>query len=389
MNNRRRGWWIALAIVAILFLAWLLGTYLAARTVRDVALKLLGPGSQVADTQLHLTHVELIGLRIPGNEGWPVADALRVDNVDIHPDWMTLFGDEIHVKSVELHGVYFSVLRNQDRQLRFLPTLLPRPKRPPGAKPARKVRIDQASADAGTIDLYDASVRQPPHRMQLVDAHGEARDMLFPKLTTRTRFDLQGSTTDRDDPGGVHLSGWTEFSKRDSSMQIDVHNVDVEKLEPYLLRSLEVGVKSGRFDLQMRSDVHDRQLVAPGHMRFTDLELAHADGAIATFMGLPRRGVIKALEDRKGRIDLDFEMKGPLGDTQFSLNESFALKAAVGVGAALGLTFGGVVEGIGSLGGRGIDAVGDFVGGIFGADDKKDKKDEPKPDTEDAGKSKK
>jgi hypothetical protein len=44
-----------------------------------------------------------------------------------------------------------------------------------------------------------------------------------------------------------------------------------------------------------------------------------------------------------------FTLEGRLDDPNFSLNESFALKVAGGLASALGVSLGGVVEGVGNV----------------------------------------
>ena len=359
----------ALAVLAIVVLLLALAAWLGVRraetSIHALALRLMGPGSSVEEVRLHFDRIELRGVRIPPGDGWPAPHAFTADVVDVVPEWRTVRDDPIVIRHAVAHGAYFSVLRQEDRQIRFLQTILPRPPRDPSKPPARKVVIRQVDVHASTLDLYDASIDQPAHRVQVTNVEAVASDLLFPKLTTKALFkgggQLEGS------PGGtVQVEGWTVFSSRDSEFRVQLAKAEIKSFEPYFLRHDEAGSASGRLDLDMSAKVHDHFLDARGRMQLTDLELQASRGPLATFMGLPRRAVINAMEDREDRIDLSFEMKGDLGDTKFSLNESFATKVAVGTANALGLTVGGMVKGIGSLGQQGVDAVGDMFGSLFG-----------------------
>ena len=82
---------------------------------------------------------------------------------------------------------------------------------------------------------------------------------------------------------------------------------------------------------------------APGTVTLTGLELAGS-----SFAGLPRQAVIAAMS-RDGRIQVDFTLEGRLDDPKFSLNETIAMKLAGGLAESLGVSIGGVVEGLGGM----------------------------------------
>ena len=83
-------------------------------------------------------------------------------------------------------------------------------------------------------------------------------------------------------------------------------------------------------------------------MTLTDLELDSPGGVLGTFAGVPRQAVLAALE-RDSRIELAFTLEGQLDDPKFSLNELFAARFAVGLAEKLGVSLGGVLQGVGSM----------------------------------------
>lgn len=359
---------VFVALVAVLCVAAVIGLRHAQTAVRELALRLMGPGSSVEEVHLHFDRIELRGVRIPPGDAWPAPHAFTAEVVNVVPDFLTLGDDTIVIRHAEGYGAYFSVLRTQDRKIRFLPTILPRPPRDPSKPPPRHVVIQHVEAHASTLDLYDASIRQPPHRVEVTHVEAAADDLLFPRLTTKARFHGTGEIAGSP-AGAVTLDGWTVFASRDAEFEVKLAHTAIPSLEPYFLRRQESGSASGRLDLDMKAAIHEQMLDARGRMQLTDLVLDAGHGPVATFMGLPRKAVIAAMADQDDRIDLTFEMKGHLGDAKFSLNESFATKVAVGTANALGLTVGGMVKGIGSLGQQGIEAVGDLFGSLFGSDD--------------------
>jgi hypothetical protein len=52
---------------------------------------------------------------------------------------------------------------------------------------------------------------------------------------------------------------------------------------------------------------------------------------------------------RNDRIELDFTLEGRLDDPSFSLNESLSIRVASALAQKLGVSVGGVVEGVGGL----------------------------------------
>jgi len=71
-------------------------------------------------------------------------------------------------------------------------------------------------------------------------------------------------------------------------------------------------------------------------------------GVLATFGGVPRQAVLAAME-RDGRIEVGFTLEGRIDDPAFSINDNLATKLAGGLAETLGVSLGGVVEGVGGV----------------------------------------
>jgi hypothetical protein len=94
--------------------------------------------------------------------------------------------------------------------------------------------------------------------------------------------------------------------------------------------------------------VKAQHLHAPGKVTLTGLELAPGGGVLSTFAGVPRQAVIAAMT-RDGRVEVAFTLDGRLDDPAFSINENFATRLAGGLAETLGVSLGGVVEGVGNV----------------------------------------
>ena len=73
------------------------------------------------------------------------------------------------------------------------------------------------------------------------------------------------------------------------------------------------------------------------------------------------------MKDRGGRLTFDFTLSGDVDDPHFSLNEALGTQLAFSLAEDLGLSVGGLVKGVGSLGVKGGQALGEAAKGAGGA----------------------
>jgi len=78
------------------------------------------------------------------------------------------------------------------------------------------------------------------------------------------------------------------------------------------------------------------RLKAPGKLTISGLELAPAEGAFVTFMGVPREVVVACLKDKDNKIAVSFVLEGDVNNPQFSLNETLATRLASSMAGSLG-----------------------------------------------------
>ena len=87
------------------------------------------------------------------------------------------------------------------------------------------------------------------------------------------------------------------------------------------------------------------QLKAPGKLTLSGLELNEN----TLFAGIPQRALLSAMSKRDGRVEVHFTLAGRLDDPNFSLNENITTRVASALAQTLGVSMGGVVEGVGSV----------------------------------------
>lgn len=377
VGNGRRWGWIVLGVLALFVAGGIAGFRVAVGVLRDRLIESLGPASELAEIRVGWSRLDVERLRIPGPPGWPANDALRAERVTIEPSLGGVLSGQLRVQSITVIEPYLSALRTADGQLRVLPGLVaaqqeaesPAGSEPPAA--TREVSIDRITLRDGVLELFDASVARPPLEIHLEQVEGTVLDVVVPAFGGKTRFDLAAVLEGSRQDGRVTIVGWAEIASRDSSLKTTLRSVDLLALQPYLIRAGESGVRKGTLDLDLHSEVSGNRLHAPGRLTISGLELAPAAGAFGTFMGLPRDAVVGALKDSEDQIAVSFVLEGNLDDPEFALNEAFTTRLASALAETLGVSLGGLATGAGSLGQKGVEAVGEAVQQIFQDEEKR------------------
>lgn len=358
---------IALAvIVALLVAGAAVGLHYAAGALRDKVREALGPESEVADIRLGWSSVEVSGVRVPAPKDWPAPDALKAARIVVVPDFDALFSSrEVRIRRIVVDGAYLSVYRTREGKLRLLPGLLEKPaaaKDDAKTGDDRAVRIDGVELNDAALELYDASVAKPPHRVRLEALQARIGALRLPQLTGQTRLDLKGSVKGARQDGSFTVAGWIEVASKDSDIETHLKGVDLVGLQPYLIKASETGVRRGSLDLDLKATVKQNRLHAPGTLSVANLELASGKGATATFMGMPRTAVIGMLKDKNERITVRFVLDGRLDDPKFSLNEAFMTRVGASMAETLGISLESVAKGVSSA----TQGIGRSLGKLFG-----------------------
>lgn len=361
--KRKAVWLTVLGLVV----AALVGLRVAAGVLKDQIVAALGPETEIGAISLGWTSVHVDQLRIHAPKGWPAEDTLRAKRVTVTPDLRSLFSDKVQIYSITVDQPYLSMRRTASGSLELLPSLLQKKSDP--KKPDQKsiaVAIGKVALNDGVLEFFDSTIARPPLKLRLEKVQASASDLLVPDLIGKTKFDIDATVKGVQRDGTLALSGWINVPTQDSSIKTKLRDVDLVALQPYLIKTNETGVKRGSLDLDLDSEVDKGKLKAPGKLTIAQLQLAPAGGTFDTFMGVPRQAVIASLKDRNDKIDVDFTLEGDIHNPQFSLNESLSMKLTYGVAQTLGLSVEGLVKGVGSLGARGIGAVGSTIGKLFG-----------------------
>jgi hypothetical protein len=359
-NKLKRAAIIVVAVLGVSAAAVMIGLHFATKELKSQVEQALGAESEVQEIVVGLSSIELRGIRIRAPKGWPAQDTLRAERVVIKPDLAGLASARLHVSQIVVEQAYMSVLRSRDGRLRLLPSLLE--KRGSSRGTAPEVTIGSIELRDSALDFFDATVRQPAHKIRLEQLQASVDDLHLPGLKGRTGIQLNGVVKGVQRNGKLSIKGWAELASKNSEITTKLQGVDLVALQPYLIKASETGVKRGALDLDLKSTVRNNRLHAPGTVTLNGLELANGDGAMGTFMGVPRTLVIAALKNRNEQIEVQFTLEGNIDDPQFSLNESFSKRMAASVAETLGISIEGLTRGVGSA----AQGLGNAVKKLFG-----------------------
>ena len=366
MTKSRLTRWLLVsgAAVVLLVVAAVAGLHYATQALKGQVEQALGPQSEVGDIAVGWASIEIHRVRIRAPQGWPAPDALRAQRIVIVPDLRGLLSAQVRLKGITVDDAYVSMLRARDGRLRVVPSLTEAHAKQTekGKSVPPPVSIATIELRGGVLELYDATVRQPPHKLRLEQLHATVEHLQVPDLTGQTQIQLDGVIKGVQRNGTLAIRGWAELASKESDISSKLRGVDLIAFQPYLIKASETGVRRGTLDLDLKSIVHKNVLHAPGKITLTGLELQPSGGALGTFMGMPRQAVLGALKNRNDQITMQFTLEGDLNDPKFSLNESLAKRLGSGFADALGVSVAGLARGAGNA----ARGVGDAVRKLFG-----------------------
>ena len=360
LKNLKRSAIILAGIIIVTGIVAAIGLHYATKVLKSQVEQALGPESEVGEIVAGWSSIEVRKVRIRAPKGWPAADTLRAQRIVIAPDLLGLVSGKIRINRIDIDDAYISVLRARDGRLRLLPSLLEKPKPAGSTSSAPAVSIGAIELTGGVLEFFDATGRQPAHKIRLEQLHANVDDLEVPSLSGRTRIDLKGTIKGVHRNGTMAIAGWSELADKNSDLSTRLRGVDLIALQPYLIKATESGVRRGTMELDIKSKVRKNQLNAPGTITLSGLELASSGSG--TFMGVPRDAVVTSLKDRDGKIVVQFVLEGNLNDPKFSLNESFAKRMGTSVAAVLGISIEGLARGVGGT----AEGLGSVIKNLFG-----------------------
>lgn len=338
-------------VVALLACASL-AMHFATQALKNQVQHALGTSSEVGEIKVGWSTIELHDVHIRAPANWPASETLRAESVVIIPDLRALISSKLNIRHIDINDPYISILRSHEGRMRLLPSLLENTdKKETGAdahSSVPEIGIGEIDVHNGVVEFFDASIKQPAHKVTLEQLTASVSDLHVPNVAGHTGIRLDGTIKGVQRDGKLTIDGWIDIVGKNSEISTQLRGVDLIALQPYLIKAAETGVRRGTLDLDLKSTVQDNHLNAPGKMTLTGLELESGGGAMSTFMGVPRKAVIASLENGKNQIVVPFTLEGNLNDPHFSLNENLAAHIGSGIASTLGISIEGLAHGVGS-----------------------------------------
>jgi hypothetical protein len=360
---RRRWKLVTVTAALVLFICGCLVAFrIAVESLKSHIVEGLGPGSAIKELNVRWSSLELVGISLDAPSGWPVARTLTAERVTIVPSLRSLLTKELVIASITVENPYLSVLRVPGKLL-IIPTILETVQQRKAARKnadptsRRDVVISKIVLSNASMEVFDATVSRPAHKIRLEGIEAIVRDIATANPQQKIGFELAGVANGKVHDGRLKVSGWVASAGRDSSSLVILQNVDLTSLQPYLLKGGEGRVSKGSLDLTLKSEVRNHKLNGTGKMTIKDLEFAQTDSYLATFMGIPRNMVIGFLKDHENTIHVDFTLGGDIRHPNFSLNQTLASRIATGMAGQLGVSIAGMAEGLETLGRKGLEGV--------------------------------
>jgi len=368
-QTRRRLLIIAGILIAALIAAFAVFQF-AIKALKSQVEQALGPHGEVQDIRVSLTGVEVIGIRIRAPAGanksvaWPAEDQLRAERTLIVPALRDLLSAKVVVHSIRVEGAYLSMLRARDGSMRVLPSLLEKELAADEKSNVPPVSIGRIELVDSVVEFFDATLRQPAHKIRLEQINASLEDLRLPDIKGQSKIAVEGILKGVRHDGKISISGPIELASKESELTTRLRDVDLVALQPYLIKAAETGVRRGTLDLDLQSTVRKGILHAPGTLTLSGLELAPSAGA--TFMGMPRSAVVSLMKNQSGQITIKFALDGNIKDPRFSLNENLMTRVGSSMAGTLGISIEGLAKGVGSAGSGIAKGVGDSLGKLFG-----------------------
>lgn len=333
------------AIAVLLILAALAGVlaFAAIRIAEQRISSMLGPRGQVGDVRVGWRLVVLTDVRVPGASGQAGASAKRVV---LEPEWPAFLRHEAVFDSVVVEGFDFAVVRGAEGELQIAPALRAALQAGAGGAKSRgdgTIRIAELILRDGRLDFEDAAVSKPPHRIPFKNVQARLSPVSVPGDGARSDMAFSGALEDnRNGESTVHAQGWLQIGGTDADMKVAVRNMDIRYAAPYLSETEAASLTGGAMDLDMRTRIANRELLATGSVALRGLAFS-GDG---TLFSLPRRAVLAAIKDKSGAMRFEFSLQGSLDNPKFSVRRGFAAQVAQGFGRAIGVGAEGAAEGV-------------------------------------------
>lgn len=181
--------------------------------------------------------------------------ALSLPALDVRSATVDLAGRSVRIGGIELQGAAVSAVRAKDGEFDLVKALVPAPAKgaapPPAAKgkaePDWVVAVDKLALRGASVRLDDRSVARPV--VTTVEGIDFELDGFSTEKGDAIRFKLDSTLNKR---GKVAVSGPLTMAPLKADLALDLRNVDLLPLQPYVLEQTKIAISRGNLTTKGR-----------------------------------------------------------------------------------------------------------------------------------------
>jgi hypothetical protein len=166
------------------------------------------------------------------------------------------------------------------------------------------------------------------------DFYLDIKEVQFPIISAHSPIEFKGKMVGKTKEGDIYMKGWVDFKTMDMETSFKVREIDVKTFEPYYRKRVSAEIDSGYILMDAKITVKKKIIDTPVQLELDDLHIGKGEG---TVFWIPAKTLASLLEDRKHRIQAQFQVKGKLDDPKFSLQEVFLTRIGISLAEALGI----------------------------------------------------
>ncbi len=352
-------WFILIGIVAIFLIGgYFVLSFYAVKFIQARLQQVVGPGLTIAEIKIRPTYLSAKGIRY--EDPLSKRKIFLIEEMRVYPDLSSFLKGTLSIRECTILRPSFFFYRSREGSLIGPWTTIEKKEqgkeisddREGKGKESLPIKIDRFRIRKGSVDFEDRKMGEPPAQIQLRELDLELKNIQYPFISSHSFIKLKGKIKGRKREGNIYTEGWIDLKNMDMETSFKVQEVDIKIFEPYYRKRVSAEIEAGHIDLEAKIGIKEKMIDAPGQLQLIGLRVKEE----GTVLWIPAKALISLLKDKGNRIQIQFHVKGNMGDPQFSLQETFLTRVAVSLAETLGIPIKVVGETI--IGGAGKGAEG-------------------------------
>ena len=333
-------WILWIGIIAVFFAGgYFVLSFFAVKVIQSQIQKVVGPGFTITEIKVKPTHLSVRGIQYEGIH--TRKRYLQIDELRVYPAILSFLKGPLRIREFTVLQPSFFLSRTREGVFVGPWTGMEKgeKKEIPGEKESKEkepivIRIDRFRIQKGSLEFEDEKIGEPPAQIKMKDFYLDIKKVQFPIISGHSPIEFQGKLMGKTKEGDLYTKGWINFKTMDMETSFKAREIDVKTFEPYYRKRVSAEIDSGYIYMDAKIAVKEKIIDAPVQLDLDDLHIKKGEG---TVFWIPANTIASLLEDRKHRIQVQFQAKGDLDNPEFSLQEAFLTRVGVSLAEALGI----------------------------------------------------